>query len=88
MNSVTHREMRNDSGALLRRVAAGETIMITNHGRPVAVIGPVGDDRLDDLESRGQLRRAIRPVSELRDIRRRPASRSSAELLRDVRGDR
>ncbi|WP_460519342.1 type II toxin-antitoxin system prevent-host-death family antitoxin [Humibacter antri] len=30
METVTHREMRNRSGEILRRVEAGETIRISN----------------------------------------------------------
>ena len=36
------RQLRNDTGGLLRRVEAGETITITVNGRPVAVLQPVG----------------------------------------------
>lgn len=40
MDTVTHREMRNRSGEILRRVEAGESIQVTNNGRPAAVIVP------------------------------------------------
>ena len=33
MRTVTHREMRNQSGEILREVADGETIQVTNHGQ-------------------------------------------------------
>jgi prevent-host-death family protein len=40
MKTVTHRELRNNSGAVLRDVAAGETVAITNRGTVVAQLSP------------------------------------------------
>jgi len=37
---VASRELRNDTGGLLRRVENGETIVITRRGRPVADLVP------------------------------------------------
>lgn len=51
MRTVTHREMRNQSGDILRRVADGETIQVTNHGRVAALIVPPGTDPLAELVS-------------------------------------
>lgn len=42
MNEVASRELRNNTGALLRRVEAGEAVTITVDGRPVAVLQPLG----------------------------------------------
>ena len=39
---VASRELRNNTRALLDRVEAGESVMITVDGRPVAVLHPVG----------------------------------------------
>ena len=47
MDSITHREMRNNSAEVLRRVEAGESLQVSNHGRPAALIVPVGNDPLD-----------------------------------------
>jgi prevent-host-death family protein len=41
MTRVTTRELSNNASAVIRRVAAGETIEVTNHGNVVAVISPV-----------------------------------------------
>ena len=41
MAEVASRELRNDTRGLLRRVEAGEDIVITVDGRPVAVLQPV-----------------------------------------------
>ena len=40
MGLVASRELRNNTRALLDRVAAGEEITITVDGRPVAVLSP------------------------------------------------
>jgi prevent-host-death family protein len=62
------RELRNQSAAVVRRAGAGERIVITVDGRPVAQLGPLeaADDDLtiDDLAARGLIepaRRADRP---------------------------
>jgi prevent-host-death family protein len=41
MGEVASRELRNDTRGLLRRVEAGEHVVITVGGRPVAVLSPV-----------------------------------------------
>jgi len=38
---VTQRELRNDSGAVLREVQAGQTIVVTRNGVPVAELRPI-----------------------------------------------
>lgn len=38
---ITQRELRNDSSAVLREVQAGQTIIVTRHGVPVAELRPV-----------------------------------------------
>jgi len=42
MGEVASRELRNDTRGLLRRVEAGEDVVITVDGRPVAVLRPIG----------------------------------------------
>lgn len=41
MASVGVRELRQRASELIRRVEAGESIEVTDRGRPVAVLGPV-----------------------------------------------
>lgn len=51
---------------LLDRVARGETITITRHGKPVAVLRPVGDanaQALDEVTARLAARRRNPPAS-------------------------
>lgn len=44
--TITQRELRNDSGAVLRAVEGGETLTVTRNGTPVAELRPVGRARL------------------------------------------
>lgn len=41
MTEVASRHLRNDTAGLLRRVEAGEEIIITVNGRPVAALQPI-----------------------------------------------
>ncbi len=66
MERVTISQLRNDLSALLRKVRAGETVLILDRNRPVARIERIGaegqaDDRLAHLERQGLLRRALQP---------------------------
>jgi prevent-host-death family protein len=38
---ITQRELRNDSAAILREVQAGQTLIITRNGTPVAELRPL-----------------------------------------------
>jgi prevent-host-death family protein len=61
------RELRDSLTTTIRRVRAGETIEITHHGEPIAVLAPLPPDRIGRLVAagdvtegrplRGQLRR-------------------------------
>lgn len=55
MDVVSQREMRNNSGDILRRVAAGETLLVTNRGVPAAVLSPPGINARDRLRAAGRL---------------------------------
>jgi prevent-host-death family protein len=55
VTSVGIRELRQRASELLRRVEDGESIEITDRGRPVAVLSPVPDDPLARLRASGDL---------------------------------
>jgi prevent-host-death family protein len=86
MKEITHRQMRNDSADVLRRVAAGETILVTNNGQPAAVIGPPPADALALLSAQGVLRNALAEPASLRSIKRTTSSKTTAEIVADTRG--
>jgi prevent-host-death family protein len=41
MRTITQRELRNDSGGILREVQAGQVIIISRNGVPVAELRPL-----------------------------------------------
>jgi len=41
MRIISQRELRNDSGAVLREAEAGEVIVVTRNGVPAAQLGPI-----------------------------------------------
>ncbi len=68
MDRVGVRELRRDASAILRRVAAGETVEVTDRGRPVAVLARTAPGGLARLEREGQLRRASSDLLELAPV--------------------
>lgn len=43
--AITQRELRNDSGAVLREVQAGYAVVVTRNGTPVAELRPIAPKR-------------------------------------------
>ena len=41
MRRITQRQLRNDSAAILRDVQAGQSLIVTRNGTPVAELKPV-----------------------------------------------
>jgi prevent-host-death family protein len=63
MRSVSIREANQNFSRLLKEVEAGETVVITRQGKPVAQLGPRQESRLDDPQFRArfeQLRQRLR----------------------------
>jgi prevent-host-death family protein len=40
-DTISQRELRNDSAAVLRRVQAGQTLVVTRNGTPVGELRPL-----------------------------------------------
>ncbi len=68
MERVGVRELRRQASEILRRVAAGETVEVTDRGRPVAVMLKTMPNGLARLEREGLLRRAQADLLELRPV--------------------
>lgn len=83
--SLSQRELRNESGRVLRAVGEGRSFVVTNNGTPVARIVP--------LEDPAPALRIVRPVrrqggwSSL-GIARKAGVHSLTEALDDLREDR
>lgn len=86
METISHRELRNNSADILRRVAAGESFLVTNHGETVGQLIPAATDVLDQLRAAGQVVPASRS-GEFLDIPSVEAPISTKEILDDIRGE-
>jgi prevent-host-death family protein len=66
MTSVGVRELRQRASELLRLVEGGETIEITDRGRPVALLSPLPQGGpLNRLHATGEIERATGDLDEL-----------------------
>lgn len=45
MTTIASRDLRNHTSDVLRKVATGSSVTLTVHGRPVATINPITDER-------------------------------------------
>jgi prevent-host-death family protein len=55
MDRIGVRELRQHASRYLERVARGETLEVTDRGRPVARLVPVGRDRWADIVASGRV---------------------------------
>jgi prevent-host-death family protein len=91
MASVGIRALRQRASELLRRVEAGETIEITDRGRPVAtLVPPTPGGPLARLRQAGDVAPATANLDDLADPipltpGQEPASTTLARLRRDER---
>jgi prevent-host-death family protein len=66
MTQVGIRELRQRASELLRLVERGETVEITDRGRPVALLTPLpGGSPLEQLRAAGELQLATASLAEL-----------------------
>lgn len=78
------RELKAKLSSYVKRASAGETITVTDHGRPVAVLAPaMGRADLEVAAAQGWVRL---PASRgLPPVRRHPGSRRISEVLDEDR---
>lgn len=90
MQRVGSRELKNRLGRYLRAVRAGQSLIITDRGKPVAKLAPPNDpgpeenglkERLKELEAQGLIRLAKRPLGKFKAVRikGKPASQTIIE---------
>jgi prevent-host-death family protein len=53
VNQIPIRDLNQDTAGVLARVERGETVEITNRGRPIARLVPVATDVMADLVASG-----------------------------------
>lgn len=63
---ITQRELRNDSGEIMRRLDAGEAFVVTRHGVPVGELSPLRRHRFVAAEAAVALFRSAPPVDHRR----------------------
>jgi prevent-host-death family protein len=88
VKTISQRELRNSSGAVLRAVAAGETLIVTNNGVPAALLSPVPETTRDRLIVAGQLVPAARRFDSAPLPRRTAPVDGTDELQERDRADR
>ena len=88
MDSVGVRELRQNASVLLRRVAAGESIVVTDRGRPVARLAPIGGSETQQLRAAGHVRDALRRMADAPEpVAIPPGAPRAAEVLASARAD-
>lgn len=89
MVSTGIRELRQRASELVRRVERGETIEITDRGRPVALLSPVpSGSPLDRLRASGEVEPASADLDDLPEpLRLPPGSLLPSRVLAGLRRD-
>lgn len=91
MERVGVRELRQNLSVYLRRVRRGETLEVTERGRPVAILQPIAapDDAIAALEARGvPVRRGRGNLAALPAPAKLQLDRPVSDVLQDLREDR
>lgn len=82
------RELRQNASALIKRVIAGETIEVTERGRPVARIVPLrGRSVLDQMIAEGRATEARGNLLDVKPIQAISGKRRLSEVLAELRAD-
>ena len=89
MMSVGIRELRQRASELLRQVERGESIEITDRGRPVAVLSPLPQGSpYRRMLVEGEIARASRETGELPELLAlSPGQESASAVLARLRSD-
>lgn len=82
------RELRQNASSLIRRVIEGETIEVTERGRPVARIVPLhGRSVLDQMIAEGRATPARGDLLDLKPLSPVSGKRRLSDVLADLRAD-
>lgn len=86
MSDVTRTELNQQTARVLARVQAGESVTVTDRGRPIAHITPAPADRRARRIASGALRPA--KADGVPTISTPVADWSTEQMIADMRGDR
>lgn len=89
MKTAGIRELRQRASELVRRVARGETIEITDRGRPVALLAPLPDGTaLERLRAAGEVEDAHAELDDLPEpLVLPPGAEKPSRVLERLRRD-
>jgi len=91
VDDVGVRDLRQNLSVYLRRIAQGETLRVTEHGHPVALLTPIpnsGEPVLDELEAQGLLERPkVRRRPLPRPVPLEPGEPTLSEVLQHMRDE-
>jgi prevent-host-death family protein len=88
MTTVGIRELRQNASAVLRKVVAGETVEVTEHGRPIARIVPLLAERgLDQLVAEGRASEAKGDLLALQPVAAAKGEPRLSDVLAAMRAD-
>jgi prevent-host-death family protein len=88
MSEVRVGELNQQTGRVLRRVQAGESLVVTDHGRPVAMLVPAPKSKFKQLEMLGYIKPPRNTSGRLAPVKRVKLSRSTDEILAEIRADK
>jgi prevent-host-death family protein len=88
--TVGVRELRQNLSVYLEQVKRGRSLMVTEHGHPVAELRPViaSEDLMESLVRNGLATRARRRPADLPQPVRLRLERPMRDILNDLRQDR
>jgi len=87
MSEVGIRALKQNASAVVAEAAAGETVTITDRGRPVARLTPIPTSRLQALTEAGQARAARRRLTDLPPPTAGPSLSAELASMRDDERD-
>ena len=89
MRSIGVRELRQRASEYLHLVANGETVEVTDRGKPVALLVPIPVDPLQRLIAEGKLLTPGRPgrLEDIVPLEPRPGDKPLSKILEEMRED-
>jgi len=88
MKTVGVRALKQNASAVVAEAAAGGVVTITDRGRPVAQLGPLSTNRLEELLATGRVRPPKRSLADLGDPPRPSRNeRRLSEVVAEMRDE-
>jgi prevent-host-death family protein len=89
MKKIGVRELRQNASVYLREVEAGESIEVTDRGRPVALlVPPPKPDPIEEMLATGRIREATGRLEDLGPpLPLPPGRRPPSEVLEEMRAE-